>query len=328
VELEPERIFDDIGLVPDILPACEEPAPVRDLKCLAMKLEDREPVGKLARAGAYSRSLIEAALDPLVTISPEGKITDVNAATVNITGFSRKHLIGTDFSDYFTDAAAAKAGYDTAFRKGSVRDYELKLRHKSGKEIPVLYNASIYRDGAGNVAGVFAATRDISDRRKAEEQQARLAAIVESSDDAIISKSLDGNIMTWNAGSRKMYGYTVAEFIGRNISLFIPPGLEDDLEYILKKVRKGIPVNHFDSPRRGKDGAILPVPITISPITGPEGNLIVAATIARDISFQKKAEEIARRAQRYNRNLIDASLDPLVTINANGTGNNESFNTL
>ena len=91
-------------------------------------------------ANAYNRSLIEASLDPLVTISPDGTISDVNAATADVTGFSREELIGTDFSNYFTDPEKAKAGYETVFRNGWVTDYELLIRHRDGHITPVLYN--------------------------------------------------------------------------------------------------------------------------------------------------------------------------------------------
>ncbi len=119
-------------------------------------------------SSAYNRSLIEASLDPLVTIGPDGKITDVNAATEAATGFSRKQLIGTDFSDYFTEPAAARSGYQQVFREGSVRDYPLGLRHRDGRITSVLCNATVYRDGTGQVVGVFAAARDIGARTPAE----------------------------------------------------------------------------------------------------------------------------------------------------------------
>ena len=125
---------------------------------------------ELQRASAYNRSLIEASLDPLVTIGPDGKITDVNAATETATGRGRAELIGTDFSDYFTVPENALAGYQQVFREGSVRDYPLEIRHKNGGVIPVLYNASLYRDEEGSVIGVFAAARDITARKKLEEQ--------------------------------------------------------------------------------------------------------------------------------------------------------------
>src|SRR5207244_3371679 len=109
------------------------------------------------QASQYARSLIEASLDPLVTISPEGKITDVNEATVNITGVSRERLIGTDFSDYFTAPEQAREGYQQVFAEGSVTDYPLTIRHRDGALTNVLYNASVYKDARGNVLGVFAA---------------------------------------------------------------------------------------------------------------------------------------------------------------------------
>ena len=121
------------------------------------------------RAGAYNRSLIEASLDPLVTIAPDGKITDVNNATEKVTGLSRRQLMGTDFADYFTDPGKARAGYEQVFREGLVQDYALEIRHRDGHVTPVLYNASVYRDEAGDVIGVFAAARDISERKRAEE---------------------------------------------------------------------------------------------------------------------------------------------------------------
>lgn len=122
----------------------------------------------LRRAGPYTRSLIEAALDPLVTIGTDGRITDVNAATETVTGCPREALIGTDFSDYFTEPERAREGYRQVFREGSVPDYALEIRHRGGRVTPVLYNASVYRDGTGEVIGVFAAARDITEQKKAE----------------------------------------------------------------------------------------------------------------------------------------------------------------
>jgi PAS domain S-box-containing protein len=123
-------------------------------------------------ASEYARSLLEASLDPLVTISPEGKITDVNEAATKVTGVSRDHLIGTDFSDYFTEPNKAREGYRRVFAKGFVTDYPLTIRHRDGHLTYVLYNASVYRDGEGNVLGVFAAARDVTAQKRAEAEVA------------------------------------------------------------------------------------------------------------------------------------------------------------
>ncbi|MGA9099179.1 MAG: PAS domain S-box protein, partial [Methanotrichaceae archaeon] len=124
----------------------------------------------LHAAGAYNRSLIEASLDPLVTIGPEGKITDVNTATEAVTGYSRGEIISTDFSDYFTEPKKAREGYQKVFAEGFVTDYPLTIRHKDGRLTDVLYNASIYKDIRGQVLGVFAAARDVTERRRAENE--------------------------------------------------------------------------------------------------------------------------------------------------------------
>jgi PAS domain S-box-containing protein len=130
--------------------------------------EKKQAEQQLRYASQYARSLIEASLDPLVTISPEGKITDVNEATSKVTGVPRDNLIGTDFSDYFTEPEKARAGYRQVFAQGFVTDYPLTLHRNDGSFTHVLYNASVYRDADGKVLGVFAAARDVSAQKKAE----------------------------------------------------------------------------------------------------------------------------------------------------------------
>jgi PAS domain S-box-containing protein len=115
----------------------------------------------------YNRSLIEASLDPLVTIGADGKITDVNAATEQVTGWARQGLIGADFSIYFTEPERARAGYQQVFRDGTVQNYALEIRHRDGHITPVLYNASLFRNEQGEIAGVFAAARDITEQKRA-----------------------------------------------------------------------------------------------------------------------------------------------------------------
>ena len=124
----------------------------------------------LKLANIYNRSLIEVNLDPLVTIGLDGKITDVNSSTEAVTGYSRHELIGTDFSSYFTEHDKAQEGYKKAFQNGSIRNYPLEIQNKNGKFIPVLYNATTYKDESGRVIGVFAAARDINELKKAEDK--------------------------------------------------------------------------------------------------------------------------------------------------------------
>jgi PAS domain S-box-containing protein len=145
----------------------------------AQLLSDKA-TGELARQSAtYTRSLLEASLDPLVTISAEGKITDVNEASMKVIGRTRQELIGTDFSVYFTDPDAARQGYERVFAEGFVRDYPLAISHADGHVTDVLYNASVYQDEQGRVMGVFAAARDVTKRKQAEAEILKLNAELE-----------------------------------------------------------------------------------------------------------------------------------------------------
>ncbi len=143
--------------------------------------ERKQAEEALQRASAYNRRLIEASLDPLVTIGPDGKITDVNAATEAVTDHTRTELLGTDFSSYFVEPEKARAGYQLAFREGLVRDYPLEIRNRDGRVVSVLYNASVYRDEEGKVQGVFAAARDITELKQAEEKLRESLADLERS---------------------------------------------------------------------------------------------------------------------------------------------------
>jgi PAS domain S-box-containing protein len=145
----------------------------------AVSLRRRRAEAELRRSSAYNRSLIEASLDPLVTIGPDGLITDVNAATVAATGRPREDLVGTDFADCFTEPDRAKAGFRQVFREGAVLAYPLEIRHREGAVTEVLYNAATYRDADGRIAGVFAAARDVGELNRAEEEIRALNADLE-----------------------------------------------------------------------------------------------------------------------------------------------------
>lgn len=142
-------------------------------------LERKRAEDALKLSYVYNRNLIEASLDPLVTINPDGKITDVNLATEAVTGYPRSELMGRDFSGYFTEPEKARAGYRQAFETGFVRDYPLEIRHLNGRITSVLYNAAVYRDESGGIIGVFAAARDISERKEAEREIRKLNADLE-----------------------------------------------------------------------------------------------------------------------------------------------------
>jgi len=201
-------------------------------RALREEIKERATADEKVRAASlYLRSVIEASLDPLVTISAEGKITDVNKATEEVTGFSREQLIGSDFSSYFTDQEKASAGYMEVFSVGYVRDYPLTIRHKSGKITDVLYNATVYRNEAGEIQGVFAAARDVTERKQAEAEIARRGEMLDLANDAILIRNLSDTITYWNHGAERLYGWTDEEATGQDVHKFLqteyPISLDD-----------------------------------------------------------------------------------------------------
>mgnify|MGYP000894017674 FL=1 len=274
----------------------------------------------LELASKYNRSLIEASVDPLVTIGPDGKITDVNNSTEEVTGFKRQELIGTDFSDYFTHPDKAREGYEQAFREGFVRDYPLEIQHVSGRVTPVLYNASVYRDEDDEVIGVFAAARDVTELRKAEEEL-KLSyiynrSLIEASVDPLVTIGPDGKITDVNNSTEIVTGRPREELIGTDFSdYFTEP--EKAREGYTRVFQEGM-VLDYPLEIMHKNGHITPVLYNASVYKDESGKVIGVFAAARDINELKKAEEELRLSYIYNRSLIEASIDPLVTIGPDG----------
>jgi PAS domain S-box-containing protein len=262
----------------------------------------------------YNRSLIEASLDPLLTIGHDGKITDVNAATEQVTGYSRDELIGTDFTKYFTEPEKAKKGYQKVFKEGFVSNYLLEIQHKNGRTTPVLYNASIYMDESGEVIGIFAAARDITKLKKADEKIQALANVVESSNDAIITESLDGIIESWNMGAKKIYGYSAGEVLGKNVSLLEPDNLKGEIKQLIEKIKQEEKIQHYETLRLKKDGTVINVSITLSPIFNSSGKFVAISCIGRDITEGKKAEEKLLMSEEKYRNIVETANEGILII--------------
>ncbi|MDO8465898.1 MAG: PAS domain S-box protein [Gallionella sp.] len=276
------------------------------------------------QASQYARSLIEASLDPLVTISAQGKITDVNEASVQATGVPREQLIGTDFSDYFTEPDEARVGYQKVFSESFVRDYPLAIRHTTGRIMDVLYNAAVYKNDKNNVLGVFAAARDVTESkrimREFVETKNFLDNILQSSIKySIIGKNLDQRIVSWNEGARRNYGYTAEEILGKNSQiLHVPEDIESGaVEKLLATAyEKGLAEGDFERIR--KDGSRFAASLVVTRRNDATGNPIGYLLMSSDISEKKRAEEQLRFASQYARSLIEASVDPLVTISPEG----------
>jgi PAS domain S-box-containing protein len=260
----------------------------------------------LRLSNAYNRSLIEISLDPLVTIGPDGKITDVNAATEAATGRSRRELIGTDFCDYFTEPAQARAGYEQAFREGLVRDCPLELRHRDGRVMSVLYNASVYRDESGQVSGVFAAARDITERKRAEEalreSETRFRTFVDHATDAFFMLEFEqGTIIDVNRCACESLGYTREELLGKTPMVFDVSLDRVAFESMVERTAAGRNVWFDRHWHRRKDRSLFPVEVQTSAFW--RGGRRFLLKVARDISDRLRAEEQRERLRQIEADL-------------------------
>ncbi|MBZ5561981.1 MAG: PAS domain S-box protein [Acidobacteriia bacterium] len=263
------------------------------LQALRTRAERARAEAGLERATAYNRSLLEASLDSLVTIAPDGKIMDVNRATEKVTGLSRKELIGTDYSDYFTEPEKARAGYQRVFREGLVQDYALEIHHRDGHTTPALYNASVYRDEAGQVVGVFAAARDITERQRAEEEVRRANAynrsLLEASLDPLVTIAPDGKITDVNTSTEKATGHSREELIGTDFSDYFTEPEKACASY--EQVFREGSVHDYELEIRHRDGRTIPVIYNASVYRDEAGAVTGVFAAARDITDRKHAEK-------------------------------------
>jgi PAS domain S-box-containing protein len=254
----------------------------------------------------YARSLIEASLDPLVTISIEGKITDMNEALANITGITREELTGTDFFHYFTEPQKAREVYQEVFAKGSVADSPLTLRHKAGKLTDVLFNGSVYKDDQGIVLGVVIVARDVTAQTLLSKYS---LSLIEASLDPLVTISTAGKITDMNQATVNITGIDREKLTGTDFfDYFTEP--QKAREVYQEVFAKG---SVADSPLtlRHIDGKLIDVLFNGSVYKDDRGNVLGVVIVARDVTAQKLASQ-------YARSLIEASLDPLFTISPAG----------
>jgi PAS domain S-box-containing protein len=194
----------------------------------------------------------------------------------------------------------------------SVREQEVHIERPDGLRGIALVDIEAVKDGDGNIVGAVNCFQDITERKLGEDAALRLAAIIESSNDAIVTKDLVGTITSWNSGAERIFGYRAEEIIGKPVMILIPPDHQEEEEAILGRIRRGQRVEHYQTVRQRKDGGLIDISLTVSPIRNAQGNVIGASKIARDVTEHKRSEAqaiiLAREAEHRTKNILSTVL--------------------
>jgi PAS domain S-box-containing protein len=258
---------------------------------------------ELRKQSEWLRITLASIGDAVIATDVEGRVTFMNGVAETLTGWAQGEAKGRPLPDIFhivnehTRLPVENPALH-ALGKGVIvglANHTVLIARDGGERL-IDDSAAPLRDDGGAVIGSVLVFRDVTERRRGDEARTRLAAIVESSDDAIISKSLDGVIRSWNTGAVRLFGYSPTEAIGQPITLIIPHERRDEERDILNRLRRGERVEHYETVRVAKDGRRLDISLTVSPIRDPRGQVIGASKVARDITDRKRAEDRYRQA--------------------------------
>jgi two-component system CheB/CheR fusion protein len=260
-------------------------------------------------------AIVESSSDAIVGRDLKGNVTSWNAGAEKIYGFSAREAIGKPITLIIPpDKLEEFRRLEQQVLHGdSVTNIDTERVRKDGQRISVSKTMSPVRDEKGDIVGISVIYRDVSDKKRAEVERARLAAIVTFSNDAIVSKTLTGIVTSWNEAAMEMFGYSADEIVGKSIRLVIPEDRLPEEDMILASIGRGEPIRHYETVRRRKDGTLINVSVSVSPIRSSDGKIIGAAKIARDITLQKKTEAALREALRVRDEFLSIASHELKT---------------
>ena len=246
-------------------------------------------------------------------VAEDGTILWANSAELQLLGYSRDEYVGHNIAEFHVDQPVILDILSRLRRDEVLHGQQARLRCKDGSIRYVAINSSVYRE-QGRFIHARGITLDISAQRNMAEIHGQLSAIVDSSDDAILSKDLNGIIRSWNAGAQRIFGYTAEEIVGKHISTLAAPDRVDEIPNILERLVRGERIDHYETKRKTKDGRIITVSLTVSPIRDASGTIVGASKVARDITGEKGHSELKERLAA----IVESSDDAIISKDLNG----------
>ena len=279
-------------------------------------------VTRLRLAEGKFRSLLDASPEAMVCVHSDGHIVHVNRRAVELFRFPADEMLGAAIETLVPGASRKihvphrNRYFSTPSAHPADEGILLTARRRDGSEFPVDVRLSPVQ--AEGRTMVLATIQDVSSRRRQGHTNARLAAIVESSNDAIVSKALDGTIQTWNSGAERLYGYTAAEMIGHDVTRLLPPDRLDEEKHLLGRVNRGETLPQHETRRMRKDGSVIEVSLSMAPMRDDEDRIIGASTVAHDITARVEAEKRLRIEREQLEMIMEAAADPFITMDEHG----------
>ena len=266
-------------------------------------------------------AVVDSADDAIVSKNLDGIVSSWNPAAERIFGYSAAEMIGRSIQTIIPDELKHEEDEILArIRRGErIQHYETERVRSDGRRIRVSLSISPIKETTGVIVGASKIAHDITEQARLDEMRARLAAIVESSDDAIISKSLDGLVTSWNRGAERIFGYTADEMLGQPVTILFPPELVSQEQEILDRIRGGERITHFETVRVRKDGRRIIVSLAVSPIENSVGQMIGASKIARDITEQRRQQEALRESEQKLRAVLEVTPECVKIVAPDGT---------
>lgn len=287
-------------------------------RLISSEVSRRQTEAQLQATAQHARTLLEFSADAIAVVSPDGHIADLNQAAVKLFGMTKEQSLGKHINEFVTDPEGNTRAFRETLLTGGIQNFVFRLVQPMGTFVECCLNANVYHNADGTIAGVIASLRDVTAQKHYEQQLRTLASIIEHTIDAVFTRSPSGLITSWNKGAEAIYGFTANEMLDSTIYKIVPEDRVEELEELTRKVLSGELVDHLETRRKRKDGQIIHVSLSLSPVFDDKGEIVAISTISRDITEKKLLERKLECNETLFRNICSGAMDAIVCMDDEG----------